>query len=211
MSVRACVFLQNSSVQPWFHLIQFPSNPLSGQSCPLSFLHPDNFIFYVSLVSSLLWADPAVHSAFRSCNSPSFLCTSLSLCSLPTPPISFPSSLASQLYDVAIDDVLDLVMSPSPLPHRRLYWPITPLHSLIPLFPAFSLILCLFCLKVFCSSISLSSFLLPNPIFWHLLVIKLYKVYPLASYHYDLTFFFLPQFGFVLFHLCYPWKFSILF
>lgn len=66
-----CVLLQNSSVQPWFHLIQFPSNPLSVQSCPLSFLHPDNFIFYFSPLSSLPSDDPAVNSAFHSCNSPS--------------------------------------------------------------------------------------------------------------------------------------------
>lgn len=125
----ACVLLQNSSVQPWFNLIQFPSNPLSGHSCPLSFLHPDNFIFYVSPLSFLPLADPAVHSAFHSCNSPSFLCSSLLL--PPTPLSSVPSSLCqSALWCGNRWRVLGLVMNPAPLPHSSLYWPITCPYSL---------------------------------------------------------------------------------
>ena len=121
-----CVLLLNSSVQPWFHLIQFPSNPLSVRSCPLSFLHPDNFIFYFSPLFSLPSDDPAVNSAFHSCNSRSF----------PHPPFPF-FSCPSALWCGDRWCVLDLVMSPSPLPHSRLYWPITPQHSLTPFFPLF--------------------------------------------------------------------------
>lgn len=83
LCVRVCVvLLEDSSVQPWFHLIQFPSNPVSFPSCPVSFFHPDNSIFYFfpsSFPSFLPSDDAAVNSVFHSCNSPSLLCTSASL------------------------------------------------------------------------------------------------------------------------------------
>lgn len=59
-------------------------------------------------------------------------------------------------------------MSPSLLPHSGLYWPITSLHSPNPLFQR------LLTSSALASLTNLASFLLPNPIFWHLLVITFY-------------------------------------
>lgn len=101
---------------PWFYLIQFPSDPLSGQSCPLSFLHPDNINFDSSPPSSLPLSDCVFHSftclfGFSSCQHLSLSCRPL--CSLNSCLVA--SSFVSQLYDVAINDILDL-LSPAPLP-----------------------------------------------------------------------------------------------
>lgn len=136
-----CVLLQNSSVQPWSHLIQFPSNPLSVQSCPLSLPHPDHFIFCFSplLWSLLLLADPAVSSAFHSCYSLLFLCSSLLLSVPPTPPPLLHPLFSSLTVSFMM---WRSMMCPWPRyesrssPLSRLYWPITSLHSLTP-FPSF--------------------------------------------------------------------------
>lgn len=83
------------------------------------------FIFFILLIlfslDSPLWAAPAVHSAYPSCNSLFVPASKESGRPTRPPPMRSPSSLASQLYDASIDDVLDLVMSPSPLPHHGLY------------------------------------------------------------------------------------------
>lgn len=110
----------------WFYLIQFPSDPLSGQSCPLSFLQPDKISFYSSPLSFLPLADCGVHSAISPPHVPhmyvlitpppsSFVCPATHFCSLKPPCLAF--FFVSQLYDVAIDDVLDLF---SPVPHPLL-------------------------------------------------------------------------------------------
>lgn len=111
----------------WFYLIQFPSDPLSGQSCPLSFLQADKISFYSSPLPFLPLADCGVHSAIQylphmslTCMfsyppSPSFVCPATHFCSLKPPCLAF--FFVSQLYDVVINDVLDLF---SPVPHPLL-------------------------------------------------------------------------------------------
>lgn len=167
-SLRVCLLLQNSSVQPWFHLIQFPSNPLCGQGCPLSFLHPDNFIFYFSPLSfHLFFFWPTLQSTLllTALTLPPFSVPPSHFAQAPSSPSSPSSSSTSYIPSPSCQSalwcgdrwcVLDLVMSPSPLPHSRLYWPITPLHSLTPFFPLFFLSCSVS--KCFCSLTNLSSF-----------------------------------------------------
>lgn len=205
-----CVLLQISSVQPWFHLIQFPSNLVAAQTCPLSFLHPRNFFIFdfspllttPPLLPTPLFAsaNSAVNSALHSCSSPFPPCLLLTSSSL----LSSPCQSALWCGDRWC--VLDLVMSPSPLPHSRLYWPITSPHSLSPLFSPLLL-------TSSRSLTNLASFLLPNPIFWHLPLITFCDSthsasVPPASQHCHLTFFPLRFHS----YLCYPvtiWTFSV--
>lgn len=173
--VHACarlfVLLQNSSVQPWFHLIQFPScMPLSGQR------HVPFHFFILLILFSLdspLWAAPAVHSAYPSCNSRCFLCSCLKESGRPTRPSHALPFFSCQSALWCVDRWCPWPryesLSSSPpralLTHNSSALPNPPPTPPPPTLPAFSpSTLCLLSLKVFCSLVTLSSFLLPSSI-----------------------------------------------
>lgn len=223
--VHACaslfVLLQNSSVQPWFHLIQFPSSmPLSGQR------HVPFHFFILLILFSLdspLWAAPAVHSAYPSCNSRCFLCSCLKESGRSTRPshaLPFFScqsalwcvdrwcpwpryeSLSSSPPRALLTHNSSALPNPPPTHPPSINPPTNPPH-----FPPFSPQPSVCSLsKSFAHWWPSLLFFCQVLLFWQFVVIKFYKVSTSSPGFLSRPF--LSEFSFTPFHLCYPWTFQ---